>query len=632
MKAFASLLVSLMLCLCASGAMAYTYTAGDYTYDINDGEVTITSYTGNVTELVVPETLGGYPVMSIGDWAFSYCESLLTVELPDGVTSIGRYAFNECSSLESIDLPNGMTKIEEGTFWGCESLESIDIPERVTSIGDSAFKNCYDLALIDIPDGMRSIGTDVFYGCNELRMILLPDTIETIGAYAFDECSFRSLTIPPSLTSISKPLMGYDSDFTSVVLPKELLEIADDAFPESVTKVYCYKDSAADKWAKDTGRTAVYMDSYNIEKDIELITPENNCFFCLEDYVFEVGMRHLWKKEYGIAPMAPGKTYTLRCESSDPAIVRVDGDMLTFLKNGDVTLTVTVDEYPKISHSREIEVYYPVESFAFPTTVFVDVDIGYKRVEIMDTMPEYAYPYYLVGNKGGFIGPFDEHNVVYCEKYDGIGVKKLRVHPYSHSPASATFWDKEPYRDFKLVAYDEVNSITAAAPSRNLETGETYQPDITVTVDNLPFMNEPAAYTLKSSKTSVVKPTDDGKLEAVAPGTATITATTFAGGKTATFNVTVVKATTLNIPVGTKKIEMEAFMSAAAGSVVILDGCESIGARAFKNCANMRKAEIPNSVKSIAGDAFDGCAEGFVIIAPAGSYAAEYAVAHGYTE
>ena len=98
------------------------------------------------------------------------------------------------------------------------------------------------------------------------------------------------------------------------------------------------------------------------------------------------------------------------------------------------------------------------------------------------------------------------------------------------------------------------------------------------------------------------------------------------------FCVKVVKATTLNIPVGTKKIEMEAFMSAAAGSVVIPDGCESIGARAFKNCANMRKAEIPNSVTSIADDAFDGCAEGFVIIAPAGSYAAEYAVAHGYTE
>ena len=76
------------------------------------------------------------------------------------------------------------------------------------------------------------------------------------------------------------------------------------------------------------------------------------------------------------------------------------------------------------------------------------------------------------------------------------------------------------------------------------------------------------------------------------------------------FYVKVVKETTLNIPAGTKRIEEEA----------------------FKNCANMRKAEIPNSVTSIADDAFDGCAEGFVIIAPAGSYAAEYAVAHGYTE
>ena len=33
-----------------------------------------------------------------------------------------------------------------------------------------------------------------------------------------------------------------------------------------------------------------------------------------------------------------------------------------------------------------------------------------------------------------------------------------------------------------------------------------------------------------------------------------------------------------------------------------------------------------------ADDAFAGCAEGFVIIAPAGSYAEAYAAAHGYTE
>ena len=39
-------------------------------------------------------------------------------------------------------IPDGTTEIGEYAFSFCESLTSVTIPDSVTSIGDSAFCNC----------------------------------------------------------------------------------------------------------------------------------------------------------------------------------------------------------------------------------------------------------------------------------------------------------------------------------------------------------------------------------------------------------------------------------------------------------------------------------------------------------
>ena len=62
--------------------------------------------------------------------------------------------------------------------------------------------------------------------------------------------------------------------------------------------------------------------------------------------------------------------------------------------------------------------------------------------------------------------------------------------------------------------------------------------------------------------------------------------------------------------------------------VVLQNKVREIGEKAFMNCVNLRQIEIPNSVISIADDAFDGCTR-LTIICSNGSYAQEYAVAHG---
>ena len=92
----------------------------------------------------------GNDIKSIGEYAFSQCASLTSIELPNGVTSIGESAFNYCTSLSHIVIPNsveniGVSAIGEWAFRGCTSLTSITIPSNVTIIYGGAFANCVGL-------------------------------------------------------------------------------------------------------------------------------------------------------------------------------------------------------------------------------------------------------------------------------------------------------------------------------------------------------------------------------------------------------------------------------------------------------------------------------------------------------
>ncbi|MDB4815596.1 leucine-rich repeat domain-containing protein [Akkermansiaceae bacterium] len=158
----------------------------DLTWTTTAGEVTITDCNEAATgELIIPDTIEGKPVTSIGGQAFSNCTSLTSITIPDGVTSIGEGAFYDCNSLTSITIGNGVTSIGDYAFSNCTSLTSITIPDSVTSIGGQAFRDCTTLTSITIPDGVTSIGFAAFYKCTSLTSITIPDSVTSIGSNAF---------------------------------------------------------------------------------------------------------------------------------------------------------------------------------------------------------------------------------------------------------------------------------------------------------------------------------------------------------------------------------------------------------------------------------------------------------------
>ena len=131
---------------------------------------------------------GSDGVTTIGQYAFSNCTGLTSVEIPDGVTSIGYEAFANCTGLTSVEIPASVTSIGYDAFEGCTSLESIEIPASVTTIGEFAFVDCTDLSTVTIyaPE-LSEYGYRAFYNNADGRKIyVFKNCVDTYKAKAED--------------------------------------------------------------------------------------------------------------------------------------------------------------------------------------------------------------------------------------------------------------------------------------------------------------------------------------------------------------------------------------------------------------------------------------------------------------
>ncbi len=141
----------------------------------------------------------------IGHGAFFACDSVVTVALP-GTLKDFPSAFTEMASVRKIKI-SPMPKISSAAFVGCNSLVDINIPEGVERICLDAFGKCYALKEVRLPQTLKIIERGVFYECNNLEEITIPAQVEEIGDYAFYNCTalrdvYLHATTPPAITMI----------------------------------------------------------------------------------------------------------------------------------------------------------------------------------------------------------------------------------------------------------------------------------------------------------------------------------------------------------------------------------------------------------------------------------------------
>ena len=171
---------------------------------------------------VVDKTQSTYTIKEgtkwIGNFVFSSCTDLTSIEIPNSVTSIGMCAFDDCTSLISVTIGNGVTSIEASAFRKCRGLTSVSIPNSVTSVGNNAFSNCSGLTSVTIGNSVTTIGNYAFYNCTRLTTFTIGNGVTSIGTHALENCSsLRKIIFGENLISIGNDALKGCTSLDTVV-------------------------------------------------------------------------------------------------------------------------------------------------------------------------------------------------------------------------------------------------------------------------------------------------------------------------------------------------------------------------------------------------------------------------------
>lgn len=201
--------------------------------------------TCNHAQIIIGETIQGYPITTIFPTAFQNNPYISNVIISDNVTYIGQHAFENCVNLTKIVLPQGITEIYEDTFSGCGNLISINIPGSVKKIGNNAFYECKSLLEVHA-DNVESwcgiqfaniYANPLYDGASfcidgaPVTKLVIPDNVLRIHSHAFYGChSITSVSIPKLAYSIGDRAFENCKNLATVFLPDNGIEIGSDVF------------------------------------------------------------------------------------------------------------------------------------------------------------------------------------------------------------------------------------------------------------------------------------------------------------------------------------------------------------------------------------------------------------------
>ena len=230
-KKIISVLLSVLMILpavCASGLVAFAATpvitaSGEcgaeedhLTWTLtDDGTLTITG-SGEMKDY-----WDSRPKLS--PWAGN--KSVKNVVIGEGVTSIGDYAFGWCEKLVSVTLPETLTRFGEGSFAYCKTLSDVTLPDSLTRIGDEAFYRCAALTEINLTDSLEKIGAEAFAETGLISAVI-PGSVRVLDGYTFTDCtSLTDVVIEEGVEEIVWDAMfGGCTSLRTVSFPASLTE------------------------------------------------------------------------------------------------------------------------------------------------------------------------------------------------------------------------------------------------------------------------------------------------------------------------------------------------------------------------------------------------------------------------
>lgn len=146
----------------------------DFSFKVSGTSVSITKYNGNDTVVVIPETINGKKVTSIGANAFSY-KKLETLVLSKNLSTVAENAFTKCTSLKTLYISDMITSMSDNSFNGCTELSKLYVnavtAPRYTNTRNGTYQIKFErLMTAESPKLVIVAGSSSAYGIDSARL------------------------------------------------------------------------------------------------------------------------------------------------------------------------------------------------------------------------------------------------------------------------------------------------------------------------------------------------------------------------------------------------------------------------------------------------------------------------------
>lgn len=228
---------------------AVTKSYGEWEYEVIDGGIKLTAYTGNEDEITIPAEIDDNPVTQLGDGLFEENSKIKKVYFPDSITKIGEKCFYQCVRLEGpLTLPKNLIELGKSAFNGCAYLSGdLSIPDGVTVIADCAFANTGLDGTLYLSESVTKLEYGAFLASPFHGKLVIPNNMLYIDEYAFSFTKFSgTVIIPDSVTYMGGNVFYCADGITRVNLSNQMTHIYSGTFENlGVKEVYIPKSVTA---------------------------------------------------------------------------------------------------------------------------------------------------------------------------------------------------------------------------------------------------------------------------------------------------------------------------------------------------------------------------------------------------